>query len=752
MNFFIVPPVLYQAQQKMKPVKKKKSGRRSSSKSSLKSDKTDAQSVRSSTAPESLRSFPESPHEEDEHEGSDLQSERLKQHTPGTGSGASSISARHSNFESVEVSTPPSPTVRSTEADYFRQGSVYSGSIAAGASGRRNSTSSIAASFVSHQRNMTSQGRKMSYSQVPSASTFQPPPGTIEIRPDLFKSNYGTSSDTSLTTHATKFELPKYHPLTDLSILNSQDSIEGYFINPSFQVFRFNNYLDLLSDHHLSDPINFATIRDHSLMKFMSRHKASRIERTSHKGIHLKNDIRYYEGILSYELVKCRSFLRTLIRLQSSEDSLRSTIISCEELLQGNFINYIRFLIDLPNVLPIAPEQLDEILAQHYKFKLFFAEMSNALYTFKKDEYGGDVSSSASDVELLIHSIMKVSYEFILLEKYHIHILVKLNHNSLIENRITKHLFNLYGLNMRLNNVESLKVLNYNTIFSAQYSWYLAITIPFVRVFESNVFNENRTLVNDRKAYEEHFKDSDLKKDTFRDLDIELYHTYFKHLNLSDYEAYSRLSRKDLVLLHKSIEYKSDKHRGGGVHDPSAAYSHKPRNFEYYSKSLATIASETFHVIQARDLTLQLTPSNHKVVLSEFFRILKKGGILEMPLFKSGDELLQTAPNATRHNFPNALKFMNLNVAAQFNMIPHFLETLFTELQLLFGAKNVKFGSVLLTSKNEVNSYLFKHIGLTIYEVFGEVDKFCARYGNEDGSTHVEEPFHYYFYIRAEKV
>lgn len=719
----------------MKPKKPKKGSRRPFRLGTSTNDKTEVQSLQTSKISE----------ESHEIELSEEKPEEMhKFQSPNSRSLSSAIGARFSKFELGE---PTSSAMKSHEVNNTRTASVQSGL----ASHLDIRDSNLSATYAS-KRNSSKKGRNMSYSQVPSASfSSQPPPGVMEIRPDLFKSVLKGSHDISLI-NAPRFELPKFRPLTDLSIMNSLSAIKNHFFNPTFQVFRYNNYLDILSDHHLSDSINFATVRNHSLLKFISRHKASKKERELHHGIKPKNDIRYYEGILSYELLKCRSFLRRLIRMQSCEELLRSTIISSEELLQANFINYVRFLVGLPTVLPVPPEHLDEILATHYKFKSFFSEMSDALYTLKKDGYGDEVSTAASDLDLLLQAITKVSYEYILLEKYHIHILVKLNNNYLIENRITKHLFTLFDLNMKLENMESLKVLNYNTFFSAQYSWYLAITIPFVRVFEANVFNEHRGLVNDREAYYNHYNETSARKETFKELDHELFRSYFKHLDFKDYNSYNSLSRKDLVLIHKTIENKSDKYRGLGLDDPSSSFSHKPMNFEYYSKSLSTIASETFHVIQTRDITIQLTPLNYKVILSEFHRILKKGGILEMPLFKSGDQAFQHREKSKRSEFQDLSKIMDVEVASHFDLIPRFIETLFGELSTLFGPKNVKFSPALLSSQTEVNSFLFKHIGQSLYEIIGDIDGFCSRFA-DDGTPNPEdeEALHYYFYIRAEK-
>ena len=47
------------------------------------------------------------------------------------------------------------------------------------------------------------------------------------------------------------------------------------------------------------------------------------------------------------------------------------------------------------------------------------------------------------------------------------------------------------------------KVFLYNTSNLIQFGWYFALTIPFVRVIESHVYNEDPHLTKDYQTYQE---------------------------------------------------------------------------------------------------------------------------------------------------------------------------------------------------------------------------------------------------------
>lgn len=746
-----MPAGLYQAQQKLNKKKHaKKRGSRHSSRTSTTSDKTDSQSLRSSIYyGESMRSLPETPENQSlmEAQGAIVEpiTNTLEDLDKSTGFPTSSVGSRLQDFELGQINTPTSLSAMKLN-EQGRRTSLASTSSEF-ARNRQDSSMSFASSHGSNKMT-TASGRKMSYSQVPTASlSSQLPPGSVGIRPDLF-SQSGSREDSTSKPH---FHIPKFRPVTDLSVLNNETLLKKNFYNPGYMATRYSTFLQILYEHHLSDPMNFAAVRDHSLKKFINRHSISHIERKKSRVIKSNGDIRYYEGLISYELLQCRSFLRNILDWQSRESPEQVSTITCEELLQINFINYVRYLLSLPNVLPVAPEKLDEILAKHYHFRSFFSEMSSALYSLKKESYADDMTTPSSDVDILVDTISKVSFEFILLEKYAIHILVKLNNNSIIENRIRSHLFSLYDLNMKLEKKESLKILNFNTFFSAQYSWYLAITMPFVRVFESNIYGEDLRLISDHDAYQKHLAKCGMRRD-FKDSDSHLYKEYFSRLNFKDYELYVHLSRKDLVELQRNLNSVSDKFAGQTFDNGGFAFQYKPPNFEYYTNSLSSLETETFHVIHSRDILRQLSPNNFKVILSEFHRLLKKGGVLELPILESGDDQIQDLARSRLTGFPNLSKYLDLEVLCKLDIVPHYLQSLLEELSNVFGPKNVRFSPVLLSAKNDMNNFLIKHNALTFHETLGDINTYCSRFANEEqSSTEDEGDTNFYFYIRAEK-
>lgn len=531
--------------------------------------------------------------------------------------------------------------------------------------------------------------------------------------------------------------VPRYKPLMDLAALNSFATMKESLFTPTFQIFRYSNYLDILGEHLGSDPINFASVRHHLLLKFIKRHRDSaELRDTVPQLLPQNDDIRQYETWLAYELFQARHFLRELIQIESSKRANRTPIINCEELEQVNIVNYVRFVLDLPLPPPSPISELDQHLAMNYRMRLVFDQIANALVVLKREDDGSGDDSGAS-VALLLQAITKVSYEFILLEKYHIHILSKWNNNSVLESRVTKSLFDKRVHFLKQLSKESVKVLHYNTYFSAQYSWYAAVTLPFIRFFEANIHAEDPHLVSDKKLYYENMTQQ--KQTSFLELDEALYEKHFRYVDFRNYDEFKKITPDHLVTLHRGI-----------IKDNPV---NKPYNFEYYTQLLATIALGTFDVVQTRDITLQLTHLNYPVIILEFHRILKTGGFLEVPLIKFGFESWDLPSGLGTYPYPDRSDFMKLEFNDQFEIMPKFVETLFGLLSDLFGQKNVRFGILLLNAESEVNSFLLKHLALTLHEMFGELESFCAQFDENDNSLSksVDQGLHYYFYIRAEK-
>lgn len=550
-------------------------------------------------------------------------------------------------------------------------------------------------------------------------------------------SHLSSSSPINVKLASSKQENVVFETFESLEILNSENRILETFYKPEFVMLRFTLFLNSLCDHQVSDPINFAGVRVHSLYKFVSRLNSSLLNDLDNSLTPIKSDIHHFEGLISYELLRCRHFLR---RLKGPD--FQHTIRLTEELIQSNIINYIRFLLFLPKLTQSAIEGFGEFCVQHYHFKDFFADMALKLNTIRKDGYMDEVSVDVLDEDYLLQSLVKITHEFNLLESYFIHILFKLGNGFLIEQRLTKHLFNLYKLTMKLERKESLKVLIFNSIYSRQYSWYLAATLPFLRIIETSVIYEDCE-GDPSEEQPDHLED-------FGAIDKSLWKEFFCKLNFGSFEEFSGLSRKDLASIQRDASSNPNLMKLSA--DNLSVTKIKPINFEYYSKSLRTIASETFHVIQSRDLSTQLKTYNFKSIIREFHRLLKPGGRLELPLFRSGDEPNLSIPQGVKTSFPNPTTFMGIEIKESLDLIPQFFEELFRELCETFGAKNIKYASSLLSSHHNMNNYLISFTALSVYEKFGQVDKLCEQFDRLNSQEKLNESScHYYFYIQAEK-
>lgn len=544
------------------------------------------------------------------------------------------------------------------------------------------------------------------------------------------------------TSSGIRPDVLEFKTFQSLEVLNSAKNISDHFFKMDFAAVRCSQFLNGVCEHQISDAINFSGVRVHSLNKFVSRQKSRLRNEKDLESSLTKMDMHHFEGLIAYQLLLCRNFMRKLILLESNSNSLPP-----EELVQSNVINYIRFLLLLPRISQSQHDKLDEIYVMHYKFKNFFADMAEKLNCMRKDGYLDEICSDTLSGDALLQCVGKISYEFNLLENYFVHILVKSSAGFLIDHRITKNLFTLYKLNAKLEKKESMKVLVYNNFFSRQYSWYMAVSLPFLRVFETSIFYDlpsKDTGAIAAAAELNYVKRSDLSEE-----DESLWHDHFSQLNLGTFEDFKNLSRKDLAAFQRDSEasFPLKQSLEDGFDEKI-----KPINFEYFTKPLSSIETGTFHVIQSRDLNYQLTVRNYKHILHEFHRMLKSGGVLELPLFRSGDDSSLSTPQGLKTSFPDPSTYMGLEIKSRLNIIPHFLEAILQELSLLFGPKNIKFSSSLLSKKLNMNAYLINFTAFSIYELLGEVDKLCERFDQIEGFDKLSNvQCHYFFYIQAEK-
>ncbi|PSK36841.1 imidazoleglycerol phosphate synthase, cyclase subunit [Candidozyma pseudohaemuli] len=505
MNFYIVPSGLYQTQQKMKGSTKSRNRRRSHN------------SRKSSDAKSSLSESVELRHLLE-----------LSKHLP--------LMAAHENHvngpdESTTDETIPMPQgVSENDRDCCHVGTVDTQKMMRSPTRDSHKTGDDLSSLL-----------KQKYLQVPSASLILSPTcGGIEIKPsnhEIIERSHSIDGHDTNDDHI----IPDFKLFSSLSGLNSETYVRRNFLTPMFQILKYKNYLELIESQHEADAVTYAEVRNQSFGKFVN--KISTDQGDVH-GRENDADLYRHEGILACELFRCRQFLRRLLSLEYSSSGNAAQYLP-EELIQANFTNYVRYLLQLPLTLPDFCEKLDPITASHYRFKSSLQELKDRLNTIAQDGFGNE-ALVLPGADVIVQAITKVLYEYMLLEQYHIDVLAKLGKNALVDRRIIKLLFNLFSLNMKLDNPEAMKILNFNVFFSAQYSWYLALTVPFVRVFESNVF------ANETKDSMEH-------EDALRRLDLELHKNFFKKLEFESFEEFDSMTKGDLMKLRRSLE---GDHRG----------------------------------------------------------------------------------------------------------------------------------------------------------------------------------------------
>ncbi|EMG47569.1 hypothetical protein G210_2031 [Candida maltosa Xu316] len=578
--------------------------------------------------------------------------------------------------------------------------------------------------------------------------------------PGSFVSKVEDSYFPEYTTKATPPPLPTnsfqpFRAIIDLSVYNTKQSMERNFFAPQYQIFRYNSFLDLLSEYHSGDAINISNIRYHLLLKFISKQKNARDY--TRKGLPSNSSSSYSltmaDSVLAYHLYgPTRAVLRQIIKNTANNQELYNH----EELVQCNFINFVRYIISIPKDLDT--KDFSDIEKKIYDIKHVFESVADDIFTLKKDRFSDSMLSEDNSqlrYKLLIETITKVCYEYLLLEKYRFDIISKYHNNNLIDDDILRQFFQKYENNLKTKNRENVKVLIYNTTNSVQYSNYFALTTPFIRIFESHIYTEDSNLIKDKDAY----RDAELKtpKVDFTPSDQELFETFTKKIPFTSYAEFKSLTMDKLVKLHKSIDNQSPKYARINRHempDPASNYSFKPMNFEYYGASLTTIPNNTFELIHSPDLAFQLTKANYKTVLEEFHRILKPGGFLNVDTVQFGAQTAKDFLNKYKDGkFPSAGDTEDFGVYSYFNSMPDFLEVVLSELSRIFGKNQVKFGISILSSKSDVTAFIIKFAGMRLFEVLGKFDAYCDSFqeNGERFDTINDESIHFGIQIRATK-
>lgn len=624
-----------------------------------------------------------------------------------------------------------------------------------GSSGkRRGSTVSLPGTIGSPG---SSNKQDASYFPENSSNTTSPSPGPTSASQSHISNmsfSYGTQSPQPPSSLLAMKVIPPFNVNTDLSVYNTRESLERTFVSPNYLVFRFNSFLDLLSEHHSTDAIGISSIRYHLLLKFISKQKNAKdfIRKGNKLSFGSPYGLTMADSVLAYHLYgPMRGILRELIRMRLNDHGWKNH----EELVQCNFINFVRYVATLPD--NANPAELNDIEKKIYEFKEVFNQTANAMYLLKKEQATESDSADIAEFrfKLLIETITKVCYEYLLLEKYRLDITTKYNNNHLIDKQILKKLFYKYEANIRSGNRENVKVFVYNTSYLIQYSWYVALSMPFLRVLESHVYTEDKNLIQDLEQYRR--VEMITPKMDFTASEQELFDTFTKKLSFGSFSEYNNTTMDKLVKLHRSIDNQSPKYAKINRHelpDPASNYSFRPMNFEYYNSSMATLRNESFELILTPDLILQATEKTYRTLVSECYRILKPGGTLVIDSIQFGaknpQEFLERYKDG---RFPEVIGDEDLGLLKYFDAIPNFTETILKELSLVFGKNNVQFSVTLLSSSLDVNSFSIKFVGMRLFEIVGKVDEYCDSFTEtgENFKSESNESIHFSIHIRASK-
>lgn len=494
---------------------------------------------------------------------------------------------------------------------------------------------------------------------------------------------------------------PEFLPVTDLCVFNDIHVLLKHMITPTYQFLRYQLFLDIMSDHHRHDPITFALIRLNLIDKFTARHRSN----LKHPMDDAHGDVRHYEGALALLLLNVRLVLRDNILegITTGENLGRyypltyspnrqvlkplgikaPRFVSLEELNQINLINHVRYIINLTGLPELLP---------HHQFKQKQLQIADALYRLLRAELGNDVLREF----LMVLTIAKVLYDYVLLEKYHLQILTKFLANSVTDDAILKKLWTKRALTQTVP-----LVLIYNCTYLVQLGWYFAHMVPFCRIYELLVVNETKELTID-------------PGDELVVLPME--HDYFNRLRLGLYYLYRQKLAKELL---------------ERVRAAAPPKLHKPINFHYFPGKLAEIPAATFDLIQSRDLMYQLTPQNYVEVLDQFHRILVADGVVEFPCILFNNNRL-----------------LDINIAEVLGLLPDFFNTVMAQLKKKF---TVKYLVAVLDPLNQVCRFLINHAGMQFFDMVDKLDDYCQAFTEDGCDPRIANTVHYYVHIRGEK-
>ncbi|CAH2350079.1 hypothetical protein CLIB1423_01S01948 [[Candida] railenensis] len=630
----------------------------------------------------------------------------------------------------------------------------------------------MSSSFLGPQQEPGNQSLHSTRSSV--TSTASPPvvESPKSAQQSIFKSSFTepTPSNTVIPDqHASsgskivlETKLRPFIPIIDLEVVNTPKSLLSKMSNPYFQAVRYREFLSTFRGTHVTDPNIFSNVRYNSVVRFIKR--IHPIDSAAEPGSQaaLQDNISRNESLLSNEAFQLRIYLRKMIRKYSATVPPHNIIISHEELVQVNFTNFLRYVLALPDISAVPSDQLTEEIRGHYYFKERFSKIQEDLYRLKKEELGEEGSSlMINSTENFLQFIRRLSFEYFHLEKYFIQILCQIDGNHIIEPRTLEKLFNKHCKALRSTKIRledpiltperkfsSVKVLHYNTYYSSILSWHMAVSTPFANVYEMNCYSEDPTLICDiDKYYGHHEKFHKHYHSSFHDSEEKPYEQYFKKIDFqNDFSKFRSFTPEKLVALQEKVvgQVRVD---GLEIDDN---FNHKPKNFQFYSKSLSTIPDETFDLIQCRDTLLQFTEKNYKVILREFFRILVKGGRLEFPLVQLGADTLDRFINTDGNRNLKNVHLQPLENETLFDVMPNLTAETLRELNNIFGEGNVRYGFMLLNTGSDVIMYMLRFTQLKLFEMHGRLDEFKVE-TQADGSEREDGGLHYYLLLVAEK-
>lgn len=311
---------------------------------------------------------------------------------------------------------------------------------------------------------------------------------------------------------------------------------------------------------------------------------------------------------------------------------------------------------------------------------------------FEKTHLDSDDSSQPQNTNQLETDkliITKFSNEYTLLEHYFIQVIEILGNGLLVDRRTFDKLVALFTLNMKLENMESVKILSFNNGLSTLYSWYLALTLPFVRVFETN------SLFQSIPSTQKEYISASFAQEYLESLDQELYLSYFRSLDLRVLPIIPSMRKAGLLRLMYGEQF----------HVDSSSTKPSPENFEYFSQSLDVLPEASFHLIHSRDLTLHDEKLDFKHTALQFYRILKKNGLLEIPILMPGSSRPLIPSVSVNETEDNSINYWSLVVTPMFSILSE-----------VFGSENVQFSVATSSFAAEMNEYLQQFISLEQHE------------------------------------